>query len=213
MKRMLLCFGTIVVLANGVIAQIQGDIVDRKGKVVPNVTLTATDENGVAVATVKSDEQGYYGFVGLKPGTYKIVAKATGFRPAVYKNNVVKKGDTGLIEEGDIYKGITVDITLSTDLIPYQIEGQVIDQKEKGMPNIPITVMDTSGKVMATVRSDNLGFYGFKDLRPGKYRIAGKTPGFRPVVYNVVVNEVEGEDDKYLATWVYIVLTPVKNPK
>ena len=213
MKRILLFFGTMLLLANSVMAQINGETVDRKGKAVPNVTLTATDGNGEVVATVKSDENGYYGFVGLKPGKYKIVAKAAGFRPAVYKNAEVKEGDTGLIEEGDIYKGITIDITLSTDLTPYQIEGQVIDQKEKGMPNISVTVRDTNGKVLGAVKSDGLGYFGFKGLKPGKYKVETKVAGFRPVSNNAVVDLAEGADDQYEATWVYIVLLPLKSPK
>ena len=213
MKKIIAYFGTMLVLASSVMAQINGETVDRKGKAVPNVTLTATDGNGEVAATVKSDENGYYGFVGLKPGKYKIVAKATGFRPAVYKNAEVKEGDTGLIEEGDIYKGITIDITLSTDLTAYQIEGQVIDQREKGMPNIALTVKDTSGKVLGTVKSDNLGYFGFKGLKQGKYKVETKVAGFRPVSNNAMVDEVEAGDDQYQATWIYMVLAPLKSYK
>lgn len=213
MKRILLYFGAMLVLASSVMAQINGETVDRKGKAVPNVTLTATDGNGEAVATVKSDENGYYGFVGLKPGKYKLVAKATGFRPTVYKNAEVKEGDTGLIEEGDIYKGITIDITLSTDLTPYQIEGQVIDQKEKGMPNISVTVRDTNGKVLGTAKSDNVGYFGFKGLKPGKYKVETKATGFRPASYNAIVDEVKAGDDQYQSAWVYMVLAPPKSSK
>lgn len=214
MKRILLYFGTMLVFVNSVIAQIEGEIVDRKGKAVSNVTLTATDGNGVVTATVKSDERGYYGFVGLKSGKYRIVAKAVGFRPAVHKNIEVKEGDTGELVEGDIYKGIGLDIMLSTDMVFYQIEGQVISQTEKGQPNISLSITDTTGKVVATTKSDNLGFFGFKGLQPGKFKIEAKAAGFRPATYNVIVKETESgpkrEEDMDGLTWLYVVLRPAK---
>ena len=216
MKRIMLIFGPMLLFAFGAFCQIQGGVDDRKAKGVPNTTVTATDLRGKVVATVASDDSGFYEFKGLKPGKYKIEAKAAGFRPAVYKI-VVHEGDTGAVEGADdLYQGTLLDITLSTDMLPSKIEGVVIDQKEKGLPNMTITATDANDKVVATVKSDGLGFYAFKGLRPGKYKIEAKATGFRPALYRIVVNEGESEDelvDINQGTWLYIVLAPVRNPK
>ncbi len=59
------------------------------------------------------DSGGFYDFKGLKPGKYKIVAKAAGFRAAVYENVEVKEGDRGIVEgEEDFYRGQRLDFIL-----------------------------------------------------------------------------------------------------
>lgn len=99
-----------------------------------------------------------------------------------------------------------------------QIEGDVADQKDKGVPNAFIIATDSAGKVVDTVKSDERGFYEFKGLRLGKYIIKAKAAGFLPAVYkNVEVNASpvganEG-DDTYYAIRLDIALTPAKVPK
>lgn len=98
-----------------------------------------------------------------------------------------------------------------------QIEGDVVDQKDKGVPNALVTATDTARKVTDTVRSDERGFYSFKGLKSGKYKIEAKAVGFLPAVYYVKVNAApdganEG-DDTYYAETLDIILTRPKVPK
>lgn len=95
-----------------------------------------------------------------------------------------------------------------------QIEGDVVGQKGIGVSDATLTATDVNGKVVATVKSDKRGFYQFKGLKIGKYKIEVKAAGFRPaVVENVAVNTEEADDeierdDVSGATRLNIKLTP-----
>ncbi len=95
MKKTLILFGTILLFAVSVLAQIEGRVVDSKGHGIPNVTVTATDEDGQVARSVTTDEDGHYEFENLEPGKYKVTAKGpASFRPAVRENVNVAEDET-----------------------------------------------------------------------------------------------------------------------
>ena len=59
-----------------------------------------------------------------------------------------------------------------------QIEGNILDQKEKGIANAIVAAFDSTGKVIATDTSDTRGFYSLKGLQPGQYKIEARASGF-----------------------------------
>src|SRR5215467_13203249 len=63
-------------------AQVRGVVKDQSGAMVPQATITITnDGTGIAV-TAHSDEHGLYILTGLRPAVYTIRAEGAGFRPA-----------------------------------------------------------------------------------------------------------------------------------
>jgi hypothetical protein len=100
-----------------------------------------------------------------------------------------------------------------------QIQGGVFDPIGKGIPNATIIATDSVRQTSDTVQTDKRGFYSFKRLRAGKYKIEAKAPGFITALFeNVVANEGEKDevvdrDDISSATRLEIVLKPVKVPK
>ena len=82
-----------------------------------------------------------------------------------------------------------------------QVQGDVTDPKDKGIPNAMIIAMDSASKIADTVKSDNRGFYSFDHLKPGNYKIEIKAVGFKTtVIENIVVKEGDiglVEDDLY----------------
>jgi hypothetical protein len=67
---------------------IEGTVIDPSGAVIPNATVTATN-NATTVATVrKSSSAGFFTVAPLPPGTYSIQVKAPGFKTLV-QNNIV----------------------------------------------------------------------------------------------------------------------------
>ena len=97
-----------------------------------------------------------------------------------------------------------------------QIQGDVVDTKDKGIANSMIVAIDSIAKVTDTVRSDKRGFYEFKNLKPGKYKIEVKANGFKAVVIeNIIVKEGDVgifEIDLYRGQRLDIILTPAKVP-
>ena len=91
--------------------------------------------------------------------------------------------------------------------------------KKLGIANALIVAIDTSGKVLDSIRSDKRGFYIFKGLHQGRYRIEATATGFRTSVYENILANKEYPVDEYArvdisnATRLEIVLKPVSPPK
>lgn len=98
-----------------------------------------------------------------------------------------------------------------------QIQGDIVDQNNKGVPNATIIATDSLKNKVDTARSDNRGFYSFNGLAPGKYKIQIKAAGFKLVVLpNIVIKEGETGaivgGDLYNGQRLDIVLSPAKLP-
>ena len=99
-----------------------------------------------------------------------------------------------------------------------QIEGDVRSNDNKRISGAVIVAMDTAYNMLDSVVSEEDGFYSFNKLKPGKYFIQAKAPGFQTRLYkNVIAREnlvPPGKgDDKSSATRLQIVLTPLKTQK
>ena len=95
-----------------------------------------------------------------------------------------------------------------------QIQGDVIDQNEKGIPNAVVIATDTVTKMTDTVKSDHRGFYDFKGLKPGIYKIEAMASGFQHANYENI--EVKDGDightqvDLYRGQRLQLSLAPLK---
>ncbi|HEV2113847.1 MAG TPA: carboxypeptidase-like regulatory domain-containing protein, partial [Terriglobales bacterium] len=126
MMRKLLGLGSVLVAAVAMWGQsvntgaVLGTISDQSGAVVPHATVTAKNDATGTALTTQADEEGFYRFSFLEPGTYEFEASATGFhslekRAPVYlgqtntvdfrlpvgtaKQSVTVTGDTPLVQE------------------------------------------------------------------------------------------------------------------
>ena len=57
--------------------EIDGTVTDSTGAVIPNATVTI--QGNAFNRTVQANAEGYYRVLAVPPGTYKVIAKATGF--------------------------------------------------------------------------------------------------------------------------------------
>jgi hypothetical protein len=101
-----------------------------------------------------------------------------------------------------------------------QIQGDILDPNDKGvLKALIIATPTTIGSRPDTVKSGQLGFYEFRNLKPGIYRIEIKATGFQTVVIEKVeVKEEdtgfeEGEDDIYHGQRLDFILVPAKTIK
>ena len=79
-------------LAQGTTSRISGVATDASGAVVPNASVTATnDDTGISYST-KTSASGTYSFDSLQIGRYTVRAEAPGFRPFVSTGNVLAIG-------------------------------------------------------------------------------------------------------------------------
>lgn len=90
---------------------ISGTITDESGSVVPNVSVTVTEDGTGLVRTVKNSDSGEYTVAQLPPGRYTVKVEATGFQSAV---------TNGL--NLDIAQRARVDFTLHLGNVTQEIE-------------------------------------------------------------------------------------------
>ena len=100
-----------------------------------------------------------------------------------------------------------------------QIEGNVTDSAGKAIPNTTVIAFDAIRNTADTIISDNGGYFAYKNLKRGKYRVVAKASGYQNIVYeNVNVNnETPAEGNRISdisgAYWLEIVLKPAKATK
>jgi hypothetical protein len=59
-------------------ASISGVVSDTNGNIIPGVTVAATNTDTKSIVNTMTNEAGKYGFSGLRPGTYDVLASLTG---------------------------------------------------------------------------------------------------------------------------------------
>lgn len=108
---------------------------------------------------------------------------------------------------------------LYVNAVSAQIEGDVRDSKDKGIPKALVIAIDSAGHTVDSARTDDRGFYVFNTLKKGSYKIEVKAIGFISAVFeNIkVIKDVSVPTDETKdvsnATRLDINLTRVKSPK
>ena len=77
---------SVAVFAQSNTGSITGVVTDQTGAVVPNATVTVTNQGTNEKRTVQADEEGRYEVPSLSTGVYTIEATGTGFRPTSLKD-------------------------------------------------------------------------------------------------------------------------------
>jgi len=81
-----------IVLAQGTTSRISGTVTDQTGAVVPNATVTATNDATGVTYTTHSSATGTYAFDSLQIGSYSVKVDAPGFTQFLSRGNVLAIG-------------------------------------------------------------------------------------------------------------------------
>ena len=105
--------------AQSINGKILGTITDQNGAVVPNATVTTTNEGTGAKRTVNADESGFYVFPELPVGFYTVEISGGSFALFTRKNVKVDVGGETRADVGLTAQGVsaTVDVTSDSSLI------------------------------------------------------------------------------------------------
>ena len=118
---------------------IAGSILDPSGAVVPNATVTATNDATHIITTAKSASAGAYRFPNLPQGTYTVTAVVPGFDKAtetgvIVHINSVTSLDIKLVA-GEVTQTITVDASgLRIETESSEINGTVSNKQIEDLP-------------------------------------------------------------------------------
>ncbi|MEZ6135299.1 MAG: SdrD B-like domain-containing protein [Pirellulaceae bacterium] len=155
---------------------------------IAGVTITLLDANGNIVATTITDASGKYQFQGLRPGQYSVRQS----QPSGYMQGGQRAGSGGgddsqqdLIRAINLAAGTQLVDYNFCELLPGSIAGIVFadldfdcvqDANESPLAGVQIDLLDTSGAVIRTTRTDASGRYAFGELRPGAYSVREHQP-------------------------------------
>jgi serine-aspartate repeat-containing protein C/D/E len=152
------------------------------------VTITLLDQDGTVVATTQTDASGQYKFTGLRPGIYSVRQQ----QPGGYFQGGQKAGSGGgNVSVTDLISGITIGAGSSLvdydfcEQLPGSISGNVFadldfdcvqDANENSLEDVLIELLDVSGNVIASTRTNSNGDYQFTNLKPGTYAVRESQP-------------------------------------
>lgn len=159
------------------------------------VTLTGSDNLGNPVNTATTtDVNGYYEFLGLRPGAYTVIET----QPAFYVTGTDSPGSpfgVGLPSTGTSQLQASIPPGSNStgtnfnfgELIPNAIVGIVwldandngiFEPGESGIPGVPVTLSGTDdlGPVLVQTVTGPFGLYLFTGLRPGTYTVTETQP-------------------------------------
>jgi len=115
---LLFCLTPLAGSAQTATGRIVGSVQDATGAVVPNATVTATNENTNVSFKAVSSSAGLYNFEALQPGAYTISVEAGGFKKYTTTKNVLTANDT-----------VTINVTLDTGAIAEVVQVEATYEK------------------------------------------------------------------------------------
>ncbi|MEV4236743.1 carboxypeptidase-like regulatory domain-containing protein [Nocardia sp. NPDC050408] len=147
------------------------------GEPLPGATITLTDLCGEVLATATTADDGAYVCHGLVSGIYTVVAVAERMRPSATALTVPDGG----LSRHDI------------ELAPLAVLAGSAWADSRAAPDIHIRVLDESGELTATARTDENGRYIVPDLPAGRYTVVAR--GYPPVTSQITVSGGETTHD------------------
>jgi hypothetical protein len=141
---------------------INGVVTDPNGAVVPDATVTATNEATNAAATAKSDSAGAYIISNLQPGAYDVESTVEGFSP--YKQTGVKV-EVGLSTTVHLHLAIagqteTVSVTSEAPVVDTEQSVFASNINDTALTNLPINTRRWSSFALETPGAVPDGTFG-----------------------------------------------------
>ncbi|MFO0941131.1 MAG: SdrD B-like domain-containing protein [Pirellulales bacterium] len=155
----------------------------------PNVTVQLRDPTGKVIETKQTDSNGFYSFTKIRPGFYSITEQT----PVGYLPGQASSGSLGgttdatgdliaKIPIGSGVKGVNYDFG---EILVSSLSGHVYvdangdclrQEEEQPIAGVTITLLDSSGKVVATTLTNSNGLYRFDNLKAGRYTVRESQP-------------------------------------
>ena len=121
-------------------AQVRGVVKDQSGAMIPNATVTITNDATGIVTTAHSDTNGLYILTGLRPAVYTIKADKPGFRAAEQRNVVLQVDQQTTIdfELHPLGVSTTVEVTEAAPLLDTESAAIGTDITNEYVRDIPL---------------------------------------------------------------------------
>ncbi|MFS0766942.1 carboxypeptidase regulatory-like domain-containing protein [Peribacillus phoenicis] len=139
------------------------------------VTLRYQSPSGPIFATVLTDNNGRFNIQGVTQGEVSIVANAAGY------------GAQGL--SAIVFSGQTVSFNFLLLQQTASIQGSITSLATGApLPDTRIRVINSSGVVVVTTQTDDIGRYIVPNLVPGTYQVVALNPNFQAQTQTISLN-------------------------
>src|SRR4051794_15622479 len=136
-------------------SSIYGTVLDPANAVIPNATVTLTDENTGSVRNVVSDNSGLFRFLNVPPGSYRVAIEAAGFKSLAQTNIMVSANETR-----DVGK-LALSIGNTSEKISVVAEAAVIQLASSEKSQL------VDGKQLNDITLKGRDMFGYLKLVPG----------------------------------------------
>lgn len=150
--------------AGAAAGSVSGVVTGTDRRPMPGATVFVGDEQGEVVASCHTPANGAYAISDLPPGTYTVVAGATGFRPA---------SDLVVITGPDPARR---DLVLAPEVA---LQGTARTADGRPVPDARVALLGPDGLTVAVTDTDAAGGYAFTGVPEGDYTVI--VTGFPPV--------------------------------
>ncbi len=123
-------------------AGIQGTVTDTAGGRVPGAAITLTNKETSKAQTVSANEEGFYRFSQLAPGTYTLSAEKSGFKKQLLENVIVAGEDVQGIDlaltTGEVSETVTITDSgaAALDSETANIRGLISTEEVRQLPQV-----------------------------------------------------------------------------
>ena len=162
--------------------RLSGAVRSAEGAPVADATVTLTDARGEVAATIHADADGEYHFRDLVCGRYTLAVSARAYRPAALAVDVAASGET------------RQDVAMAGS---GTLRGTVRTAGGHAVVDARVTLLDSTGTVVAASTTGPDGQFRFTDLEPGEYTVIAS--GYPPVATALRIEDGHTERDLHLS--------------
>ncbi|MFC1443753.1 MFS transporter [Streptacidiphilus sp. N1-10] len=162
--------------------RLSGAVRSAEGAPVADATVTLTDARGEVAATTHADSDGAYHFRDLVCGRYTLAVSARAYRPAALAVDVAPSGET------------RQDVAMAGS---GTLRGTVRTSAGHAVEDARVTLLDSTGTVVAAATTGSDGQFRFTDLEPGEYTVIAS--GYPPVATALRIEDGHTERDLHLS--------------
>jgi len=142
----LMTFGTILSVAQGVSGRIVGILTDSSGAVIPNATVTITNQDTEIATRVISNSNGEYRADNLPPGNYRVQVESASLQSIVSKGNVVTVDNATVVN-------LTLKVGSTSETITVSAANVLVDTTSSSLGEVlaerEVTSLPLNGRVFS----------------------------------------------------------------
>ncbi|HEV2835948.1 MAG TPA: carboxypeptidase-like regulatory domain-containing protein, partial [Pyrinomonadaceae bacterium] len=122
-------------------ADLQGNVKDSSGAVVPNANVTARNPGTNVSRTAQTNDEGFYRIINIPPGDYEVTVEAPNFKKAVLTKVTVTVGQAAeidvVLEPGEITESVTIS-EATADIVETSKTAVATTIDQQRINNLPI---------------------------------------------------------------------------